>query len=241
MKFSTIAIEDEPYVLKDFLETLKLVPSIDVKASFHSVTEALSYLGQNGPVNIIFSDIEMPNLTGIEGGELLAQQCDLLVFTTGHAQFTKEAFGVGAKGYILKPVRVVDLLKITSYLNKVKMPSQTSTMTLPEYIEVRDIGDDASRKILLTRIMSLTTLANYVCVETKEGTYIRYDTLLNLEKQLAKTKAFVRVNRSTILSLAAVSSVKSDTITLINDTVHRMSRLRKAEFLRAFDEYYTNI
>ena len=113
MKFTLVLIDDEPYVLKDFIDIMKPIDDLEIIYACSSISEALVFLRKEERVNFVFSDISMPGISGIEGGKALAEYCDLLVYMTGFPDYYADAFKVGAKGYLLKPASVEDVLKLS--------------------------------------------------------------------------------------------------------------------------------
>lgn len=236
MIFTVIAIDDELYVLEDFLDTVKVFPKLNVIATFCSVVEAMPFLEQNGPVHFIFSDIQMPGISGIEAGKILKSHCEYLVYMTGHSQFRKESYSLFATGYFMKPVNAVDIHELIEHVKTLRTGIRPPTKALPEFLLVMTMRENAHLKLEVEKIISITTMTNYVKVHTKDEDYTRYGTMAQVEKLLCDTGHFLRISRSTIIALTAIQSAKNDIVLLKNGVEYRISRLRKAEFLRFFDE-----
>ena len=235
MKFTALAIDDEPYVLLDFLNTLKLFPKLIVLASFHCVKEALAFLTENGPVNFIFCDIDMPVISGIEAGKILKSHCDVLMYTTAYSQFRTESNSVGASRYSIKPVPASDIHEVMEYLKKIKTGIQLPVKPLPKFLKVMDLKN-FKQNLDLDQIISITNMDNYIKFHTEKAVYTQYASMMQIAEELCGTGRFFRINRSTIISIPAIKSVKNDFVLLKNGQRNRISRLKKAEFLKTLDE-----
>ena len=98
----TILIEDEHHILGMMERIVKDEPSLEWVASFQSPVQALTFI-QEHPVDLVFLDIEMPEMTGLELATYLPERTQV-VFTTAHQQYAVEAFNLHATHYLLKPI-----------------------------------------------------------------------------------------------------------------------------------------
>ena len=101
-KLKCLVIDDEPIaigILEDYIEK---VPFLDVRGSYRSALKALDYL-QEHPVDLIFLDIKMPDLSGIQFLKSLTSQ-PLVIFTTAYSEFAVESYDFQAVDYLLKPI-----------------------------------------------------------------------------------------------------------------------------------------
>lgn len=107
-----ICIDDEKFVLADILETIKEIPEIQEVTGFRDQEEALKFLETNS-IQIAFSDIDMPGMTGLELCRKIHEVSPMtaVIFTTGYPQFALEAFKKHAIGYLLKPIKKEDIVK----------------------------------------------------------------------------------------------------------------------------------
>ena len=104
MIMSCIVIDDEPHAIDELCELIAQVPHLNLVESFSDARQAIAYLQEAKHIDIIFSDISMAVLNGIEAAEILNNYCHFLVYVTAHRNFAPEAFQAKADGYLLKPV-----------------------------------------------------------------------------------------------------------------------------------------
>lgn len=102
MKLKTIIIDDEPIALEKLKGYVEKVPFLDLIAAFDSSVEAAAFLASNN-ADLIFTDINMPDLSGIEFVEAISKKNPLVVFITAHEQYALEGFRLSAVDYLLKP------------------------------------------------------------------------------------------------------------------------------------------
>ena len=137
----TILIEDEPFLLHMIERLIQEEPTFDWKGSFHDPLKALAYLVDH-QVDLIFLDIEMPNMNGIELAKQLPSETQV-VFTTAHRQYAVEAFDLHATHYLLKPITsqmIRDLIpRVTSRYestNYTKKPTRSCTIQCFDHFSV---------------------------------------------------------------------------------------------------------
>src|SRR5690606_23180127 len=115
---NTILIDDDYPVLKSIEKRLQQIDGLNVLQAFTDIAAALAFLRSYGKIDLIFCDIEMPDLNGVEAAPLLRPYCQRFVFLTGHKEYALAAFGVHADGYLLKPVDKKEVLKEMAELER---------------------------------------------------------------------------------------------------------------------------
>lgn len=98
----TIAIDDEPKALEIIQRHAERIPSLNLKAVFTDPFEALAYLNEQ-PIDLVFLDINMPDLSGLEFSKAIRKKEVLVVFTTAYSEYALESYEVEALDYLLKP------------------------------------------------------------------------------------------------------------------------------------------
>lgn len=236
MTFNAIAIDDERYALLDFLEVVRPIAILDVVASFSSISDAIPFLNKQRHVNFIFTDIEMPGISGIDGGSVLASYCDTLVFTTGHPKYALEAFGVGGKAYLMKPVQRRKVLKLLDDLVKVKSSRVHEPDSIPQFLEVKTLYNRESYSLALNDVLSITTCGNYVELQTSTQRFIYQASLLAMRKMLADNRQFIPLNQSCMVARNAISRVRNHVVWLSNGEEHKVSRAHRGLLYLYVDE-----
>uniref|UniRef100_UPI0040474925 LytR/AlgR family response regulator transcription factor n=1 Tax=Algoriphagus sp. TaxID=1872435 RepID=UPI0040474925 len=136
MKISCIAIDDEPLALGLLTKFIEQTTFLELQASFSNAIEALSYLNQQ-EVNLIFLDIQMPDLSGVELARIIDgkrnSENTRLIFCTAYHQFALEGYKVEALDYLLKPYSYEDFLaaatKAYQYFGKIGNIPQSTVST----------------------------------------------------------------------------------------------------------------
>ena len=116
MSICCIAIDDDPHALESLTAYMEKLPNLQLLRTFTEPLQALSEISGLNPVDIIFMDVEMPSLSGIELATLLRQKTQHLIFTTAHPKYALDAFKVAADAYLLKPYSIVHFARTINNL-----------------------------------------------------------------------------------------------------------------------------
>lgn len=203
-----IAIDDEPLGL-EILETYcKEVDFIQLEKTFTQLKEAQWYL-QNYPVDLIFLDIHMPSMSGIEFYKQLDQET-MVIFTTAHSQYALEGFNLSAVDYLLKPY------PFDRFLNSVNKAHDYYRFMykqgdLKEELYIR--ADYSLVKISLPDILYIEGLSDYLKIHLEKGkTIITRMTMKGILDELPQD--FLRVHRSYIVPKKRIESIRNKIIHL---------------------------
>ena len=211
MTIKCLAIDDEPLALKQISSYIEKTPFLETASLCKSAFEAMEYLEDND-VDLMFVDINMPDLNGMEFVKSLTQK-PLIIFTTAYSEYAMEGFRVNALDYILKPISYAVFLKAA---NKAKTwfelnVKQTETIkTTPDSLFVK--SEYKMIRIFLSEIKYIESSNEYIHIhlenEDPVTTLIR---LKVMEEQLPGDK-FMRVHRSFIVNLDKVKVIERNRI-----------------------------
>lgn len=217
MKLKCIAVDDEPLALKLVETFIEQTPFLQLVGSCDSAIEAMKMIGEKGP-DLLFLDINMPNLNGMEFARLLQsgpQPSPKIIFTTAYNHFAIEGYKVNAIDYLLKPFNYEEFLRAaTKALNlsqaaaPVAEPAEESVFIKVEYQWVRVDYKD---------ILYIEGLKDYVKLHLESSKDILSLTSLKTLEERLPTSRFMRVHRSYIVALDKISSI-SKTSLHINST-----------------------
>jgi two-component system LytT family response regulator len=212
-KLNCVIIDDEP-LARDVVESFaKAVPFLNVLATFEDPVDALLFV-KDQPVDIVFSDIEMPKLNGLEFVRALENSI-VVIFITAYRDFALDGFDTGATDYLVKPVRFDRFLKAVNkakdYL-ELKRSSSIQQVT-NDRIFIKSEGKLV--KILLDEILYVEAQGDYLKIFIPSGIYSTQATLKSMEEILSLPK-FFRIQRSFILNLDSVRSVNGNMVELVN-------------------------
>ncbi|WDF68457.1 LytTR family DNA-binding domain-containing protein [Sphingobacterium oryzagri] len=232
MKLLTIAIDDEPLALELLVSYIERTPGVHLVAKFSSAIQALEYIHQS-TVDLIFLDIRMPDLNGIELAKIIDQKKGVnkprIVFTTAYDDYALEGFRVDALDYLLKPFNYVDfslaVQKAVAYfmlLRNAAQPSFSPDLTTAGNQLIDNGYDDPFLylrvdhqmvKVEKAKIVYVEGLKDYVkiFVEDQAKPMISLLTLKSLEAKLS-SKNFMRLHRSYIVSLDRVTAVTKSSV-----------------------------
>ena len=197
-----IAIDDEPIALDVIRQHAVKIPFLELNATFLSTTEALSYLQAN-KVNLIFLDIMMPDLTGIEFASLLPRDVQI-VFTTAFSEYAVKGFDLAAADYLLKPISLSRLLQACSLVNERMLKGVGSKDHSPNLF-VKE-GYDLV-KIDPQNISHIEAGDNYLTIYHGEKRTLTRMTLTEISNKLNPDN-FQRVHKSHIVAVHFIEKIE---------------------------------
>lgn len=202
-----IAIDDEPpalKVLENFCEGLEF---IHLEKTFTKPTEALKYL-ERYPVDLLFLDINMPSLSGIEFYKQLVQQT-MVIFTTAHIEYAVEGFNLSAVDYLLKPYTKERFLQAVHKAKEFYHYQYQAENTQPFFF-IR--ADYSLIKINYSDIIYIEGLDDYLKIHLhNQKAIVARMTMKSMLEKLPQ-KDFIRVHRSYIIPFSKIESVRNKTI-----------------------------
>lgn len=214
MPLKCIAIDDEPPALRVIREYAGKFPALQLLHTFDDAITAAEYLRQY-PVDLLFIDINMPDITGLDLVRSLAQK-PMIIFTTAYKKFAHEGFELDAVDYLLKPIsferfsRAVNkAIEYYEYKNRPKEESEESLFVYSEYRMIR---------ISLCDIEYIESLEDYIKLHLLNDKPVL--TLMTLKGVLEKlpVNKFKRIHRSYIVSADRVKSILNRKVTLLSGT-----------------------
>lgn len=212
-KFKCIVIDDEPLAIDLLQNYAKKTTFLEIVYSTTNPLEALKYL-ENKYVDLIFLDIQMPELSGIDFMKILSGDFNFIL-TTAYDNYALDSYEYNVIDYLLKPISFERFYKS---ILKLKNKIQNTTEFLEEKANKKDFVfvkiDGRYRKINYDNILYIESLKDYVNIKTKDEEIIILSTLKELEEILPTT--FMRVHRSYIINLNLVSTLEGEKIKINN-------------------------
>ncbi len=212
MQIKCIAIDDEPPAIELIKEYVSRFPELQLLQTFDDAISGAEFL-RNNPVDLLFIDINMPDINGIDLVRSLDKK-PMVIFTTAYKKFAYEGFELDALDYLLKPIDFnrfsKAINKIIEYYNYKKSTGKGTNEHLFVRSEYRVI------KINLDDIVYIESLEDYIKIHIMNAKPIL--TLMPLKKVLEKLPAekFKRIHRSYIVSVNKVRSVLNKKVQLIS-------------------------
>ncbi|HMK07375.1 MAG TPA: LytTR family DNA-binding domain-containing protein [Flavobacterium sp.] len=206
MKLKCLLVDDEPPALEILRTYIDATPMLEIAGECHHAMGAFDFM-QKHKVDLIFLDINMPRLTGIEFLKALPAP-PRVIFTTAHREFAVEGFELGAVDYLLKPYSLDRFLRA---VHRAIHPEQISHSTSNEpstTVAERFLYVRAERKmvkIMVDDIQYIESLKDYVRIILRDRQVITKQTITALEEMLPE-KEFMRVHRSFIVAMKKIDS-----------------------------------
>lgn len=239
MTINCVIVEDEPLARRLLEDYVKTTPSLQLLKSFGNPLEALEFLKEN-EVDLLFSDIQMKEITGITLLRLL-QKKPVVILTTAYSEYAIEGYELDVVDYLLKPITFERFLKgveKASSLLKLRKATNVKDEILIQQHPGQDFIflKDGSKllKVKLSEILYIQSLKDYVRVFTKEKQIVSLHTMKSLEEILPKHQ-FIRIHNSTIVAFEAIEEIERDAVK-IKDQYLPVSESYKKAFREFVDE-----
>lgn len=225
---SCIVIDDEPLALNLLKGYVESTPFLRLVAACTNAIAAFEIL-EKETVDLIFTDIQMPNLSGMELSKMILNQNTKVIFTTAFEEFALEGYKVNAIDYLVKPISYSEFFTAA---NKAKQQMLQSSNQAPidDYIFVK--SDYKLMKIDLKDLIYVEGLKDYLKFYTvhSEKPILTLKSMKSLEEELSK-KQFMRVHRSFMVNLKKITTIERNRI-VFGDTYIPVSDKYKAAFLK---------
>ncbi len=239
MNLSCIIVEDEPLARQLLEQYVRKVPHLELLKAFSNPLEALDFL-RNNEVDILFSDIQMPEITGITLLKIL-QKKPLIILTTAYSEYAIEGYELDVIAYLLKPITFEKFLKAVEKATQIKNEkqpvieekkslytegvAQAVSNDIQPFIFVKD--GTKLVKIRLPDILYIEGLKDYVSIYTREKKIVTLQTLKSLETQLPDNQ-FIRIHNSYIVSLEGIDAIDKERVQIGKSFLPISDTYRKA-------------
>ena len=212
MKTKCIIVDDEPLAIEVIESHLSHFENVDIVAICNHALEAFEVL-KTTDVDIIFLDIQMPHITGIDFLRTLKNP-PKAILTTAYRQYALDGFELDVIDYLLKPISFQRFLKaMNRYFESVSLKMQNDTShnsdARERFIYVK--SDKKNHKIFLTDILFIESLKDYILIRTKERKIISKIPISHFGKQLP-IPDFIRIHKSYIVSIDKIDSFNNEII-----------------------------
>ena len=224
MKLNCLIIDDEPIARKGLEEHVQEIEFLHFVASCENALKAATYINEQR-VDLIYLDIHMPKITGIDFLKSLKNP-PLTILTTAYSTYALEGYTLDVIDYLVKPITFERFLKASQkamefFQLKANAASQSSRP--PDYFFVR--CDRKFEKVFFRDVSYVEGLQNYAVIHLPDRKLITYITLTSLENQLPKEE-FLKVHKSFLISVAHIKAIEADEI-IIGDARIPISRTLK--------------
>ncbi len=243
MILKCIAVDDEPLALDIIADYVSKIPFLELVMRTENPIEAMQ-LVQEGNIDIVFLDVQMPELTGIQFLKIAGDKASYIL-TTAYSQYALESYDLNVSDYLLKPIafdrfyKAVEKVRnqnqkrssvpLTPVVEVAAMPLSTTAMQ--DFIFVKT--EHKIQKIQLDDILYIEGLKDYISIFTKTERVITLQNMKKMEETLPKG-SFIRVHKSYIIAIDKIESIERSRIAIAGKTIPVGDTYREA-FFRLID------
>jgi DNA-binding LytR/AlgR family response regulator len=227
MKINCIVIDDEPLARKGIKEYIADIDFLHLAGDFDNALTATELIS-SGNIQLLFLDIQLPKITGLEFFKTLPMPPPV-IFTTAYPQYALEGFEVNALDYLVKPVSFDRFLKAAIKAKEYYelREKNISEPVSSDYFFIK--SDSKLVKLQFSEVLYVEALQNYVTIHTVSKKYMTYLTFKSVEEYLPTDK-FIKVHKSYIVSAAKIDSIEGNDIRIGQQHIP-ISRNQKEEVL----------
>jgi DNA-binding LytR/AlgR family response regulator len=228
MKINCLVVDDEPLARKGIAEYVGEVEFLNLVGECENALKASTYLNQQA-VDLLFLDIHMPKISGIEFIKTLKAP-PLIIFTTAFSDYALEGYALDVVDYLVKPITFERFLKAAQKVLEIQSLKRLGNQprdVQTDYFFVK--CDSKFEKVLYQEVRYIEALQNYVIIYAAGKKLITYLTLTSLENQLPKDQ-FLKVHKSYIIAVRHVKAIEGNEI-IMDDRRIPISRNLKEEVI----------
>lgn len=231
-----LIVDDEPLARKLLSDYVQKVPYLKLLRTCSGPMEALDFLRDN-PVDLLFLDIQMPEITGLTLLKIL-QKKPWVILTTAYSEYALESYDLDVVDYLLKPITLERFLKAMEKINQrmqgianQQLPSEEAAPPVaviepsPAYIFVKD--GTKLVKVKISEIMYVEGMKDYVAIHTPQQRIVTLQRLKAMEEQLPESQ-FIRIHNSYIVALEWLDSIHKEKVKVGNALLPISDSYRKS-------------
>jgi DNA-binding LytR/AlgR family response regulator len=214
-KIRCIIVDDEPVARKIIREFIEQVHFLELSGEFESAFKAETFLQQDR-TDLVFLDIEMPKLSGLE---LLKRSSikPMVILTTAFPEYALEGYELDIIDYLLKPIAFSRFLKaVHKAKDYAALKNNSTSQPTPSWLFVR--SEKRIEKIELNDILYVESMGNYVIIYTENRKIIAYLTLKGIESQLP-AEEFIKIHQSFLVAFSRINAIEGNLVSIKNKTL----------------------
>ncbi len=208
MKLKSIIIEDDPLSMQLLKDIISRIDDVEIINTYATAKDAYNDLESIKNIDLIFLDIEMPDMTGLDFLKYMDKGPEIIIIS-GRAEYAIDAFEFEVSDYLLKPPSLPRLLKAIKKVKKhitVKREKPVAEGTNANSIFLKT--DKGIKSFVPDNIIHIEAMENYVKIYYTDGVYISHNTIKKM-LEILPSKYFMRVHRSYILNLKKIKLIQS--------------------------------
>lgn len=203
-----VIIDDEPLAREGIASYVSDVPFLTLIATFESAVEYSKLLPQP-PIDLIFLDIQMPKITGLDFLRTI-QHPPMVIITTAYSEYALDGFQLNVLDYLVKPVTFHRFFKSVNKARDYYQLLNRQQPAVEDYFFVK--CGTKYEKIYYEEVLFVEGLQNYITIYTSKGKYITLHNLKLLEEEYLNNQAFLRVHKSYLVAVNKIESIQGNEI-----------------------------
>jgi len=229
-----IIIDDEQFSVDALLKYIHLLPMLNISAIYTDPLLALSSASCAEDIDLVFMDVDMPALSGIELAAVWRTKTEKLIFTTAHSKYAFEAFEVAADAFLLKPF---SFAKFSITINRL-FPQKYDSGTGKEYFLVKSKDDDlAIIKVKFDEVIAFESAQNHIKIyQSGDRVLTAYLTLKDVLQLTRSRPEFLQLHRAFIISTEHIGQIKGTTVLMNNQLSFHVGDIFREQFTAYVDE-----
>ena len=243
MILKCIVVDDEPLALDIIADYIAKIPFLELVKCTENAIEALQ-LVQEGGIDLVFLDIQMPELTGIQFLKIAGNKASYIL-TTAYSQYALESYDLNVSDYLLKPIafdrfyKAVEKVRHHSQKNEqlpiaaIESLAKPTPITTPVHDFIFIKTENRIQKLRLDDILYIEGLKDYISIFTKTERIITLQNMKKMDETLPKD-SFIRVHKSYIIAVDKIESIERSRIAIAGKTIPVGDTYREA-FFRMID------
>lgn len=225
MKLKCIIVDDEPVARKVLQEFIEEIDFLELEGQAENPLKAIPLL-ENKDIDIIFLDINMPKINGMEFLKIAKPQATVIM-TTAYADHAVEAFGFDVLDYLVKPISFDRFLKACNKardVRKLKAKAQDPGSEPGDHFFIK--CDNQIEKVFYDDLLYAEAMLNYVMLYTNSKKLLVYVTIKSLEEQLPE-RLFIKVHKSFIVNMTKIKNIEGNILDIGNTKISISQSLRE--------------
>lgn len=240
MNYKCIIIDDEPHAIEGLERYIATMPMLEVVKTYSDPLIALKEIPKLPDVDLIFLDVDMPMINGLELGKEIRGKTNKLVYTTGYTKYAYDAFETQADAYLLKPyslgkfVITVNKLFPEQEVNDSDVVSANSEKS-EDFFFIKSKSETLKLvKIWFNEVVFVESKEHHLLIHTLKDEFLTYMSLTHISKALFMHPQFIQAQRSFIINHHYIESIEGNTIKMVNNrkiTIGELYRKNVNDFI----------
>lgn len=240
MILKCVVVDDEAIARSLLADYISKIPELELIATCATALEAMPHI-RTSQVDLLFLDIEMPEITGIDFLKSLGPGPQVIL-TTAYSEYAIQSYEYGVADYLLKPIEFNRFYKsVNRILANANLPAAASPQATSVEAEKTDDflfvkADNKVLKVNYADIQYITSKGAYVQIVTTAGKKIMTLQSMNKMEEILPSATFFRVHRSHIINISYVNAIEGNTLRLADDMMISLSKSKREDFIQRIDK-----